>query len=245
MLLNVTDPDDARYTRMRWNAPLSREHAELLLDRLDLLPGQRLVDLGCGWGALLRAAVARAGTAATGTGIDQDPAALARGRAEAARDGLPAGAVEFVAADATAWRGTCDRVLCVGAAHAFGGTSPALRALAEVVPPGGRLLFGDGCWDRAPGPDAVKFFGRGTLALPGLLEACRATGWRVIHCSTADQREWDDFEFTFRAGRQEWLLANPEHPRAGEIRDWLDDREREYVSGYRGVLGFAYLVLAR
>jgi hypothetical protein len=27
----------------------------------------------------------------------------------------------------------------------------------------------------------------------------RQAGWRVIHLSTADQREWDDFESTSRA----------------------------------------------
>jgi SAM-dependent methyltransferase len=244
MLLGVTepdrtDPDAASYARMRWNAPLSAGHAELLLDRLDLRPRQRVTDLGCGWGTLLRAAVARAGVGATGTGVDDDDAALARGRAEAGDE-----LVEFIAADAASWPGPCERALCIGAPHAFGGTVQALRRLAEVVPPGGRLLYGDGLWDQAPGPDAIKFFGRTTLALPGLLEACRAAGWRVIHFSTADQREWDDFESTHRAGRQEWLLANPGHPRAGEIRDWLDMRERQYVNVYRGVLGFGYLVLA-
>ncbi len=255
MLLGVTEPEDASYTRMRWNVPLSPEHAELLLGRLDLGPGQRVADLGCGWGTLLRAAVARAGSGATGIGIDSDAAVLARARAEASSaeadpttagaDGRPAGPVEFAEADVASWRGTCDRALCLGASHAFGGMAETLRALTEVVPAGGRALYGGGFWERAPGPEAVEFFGRDTPGLPGLLEACRATGWRVIHLSTADQREWDDFESTFRAGRQEWLLANPGHPRAAEVRDWLDSREREYVSVYRGVLGFAYLVLAR
>jgi hypothetical protein len=67
----------------------------------------------------------------------------------------------------------------------------------------------------------------------------------VIHLGEADQREWDDFESTFRAGRREWLLANAGDPRAPEIREWLDTRERQYVEVYRGLLGFAYLVLAR
>jgi SAM-dependent methyltransferase len=238
------DPDDALYTRMRWNVPLSPEHAELLLDRLALRPGQRLADLGCGWGALLRAAVARAGEGAAGLGIDTVRAALDRGRAEVARAGLPAGSVEFTEADVASWRGHCDRALCLGASHAFGGTIPMLRALAKVVPPGGRALVGDGFWERDPSAAAVELFGDYVRPLPGLLEECRAAGWRVIHLSTADQREWDDFESTFRAGRQEWLLASPDDPRAGEIRGWLDAREREYLNVYRGVLGYAYLVLA-
>jgi hypothetical protein len=87
-------------------------------------------------------------------------------------------------------------------------------------------------------------FGQQVLPLAGLLEACRAAGWRVIHMSVACQREWDDFESTFRAGRQEWLLANAGDPRAADVRDWIDARERQYLEVYRGVLGFAYLVLA-
>ena len=53
-----------------------------------------------------------------------------------------------------------------------------------------------------------------------------------------------DDESTFRAGRQEWLLASPGHPRAAEIRDWIDACERQYLTVYREVLGFASLVLA-
>jgi ubiquinone/menaquinone biosynthesis C-methylase UbiE len=235
-------PDEPLYARMRWNIPLAPDHADLLLDRLDPRPGMAIADLGCGWGELLLRAVARAGDGAAGTGIDGDTRLLERGRGEAARRGL---AVEFTKGDAATWDGTADRVLCTGASHAFGGTAGALRALASVVPPGGRLLFGDGFWKQPPSPEAVEILGDELGPLEDLLETCRAAGWRVIHFSEADQREWDDFESTHRAGRQEWLVANLDHPRAAEIRDWLDVREREYVTVYRGVLGFAYLVLTR
>jgi hypothetical protein len=67
----------------------------------------------------------------------------------------------------------------------------------------------------------------------------------VQHLSTADQREWDDFESGHRAGSREWLLANPDDPRADEVRAREEAREREYLTAYRGVLGLAYLVLAR
>lgn len=243
--------DRALYARMRWNTPLSVEHADLLMDRLDLRPGLRITDLGCGWGELLLQVVARATAAdpgeagpASGTGVDSDAAALARARSLARQRHLDQ-YVDFTASDAAAWRGTADRVLCVGASHAFGGTEPALTALTQVTAPGGRVLFGDGYWASTPSPAATAIFGETVPSLPQLLEACRASGWRVIHMSTADQREWDDFESTFRAGRQEWLLAHGDDPRAAEVRDWLDDRERSYIEGYRGVLGFAYLILAR
>jgi len=238
------DLEEAAFVRMRWNAPLSQEHAELLMDRLDPRPGAHVADLGCGWGELLLRVVARAGQA-TGTGVDTDARALSRARRLAAERHLD-GQVRFTEADVAAWEaeGAADPVLCVGASHALGGSAAALEALAGVVPAGGRLLFGDGYWESEPSAAATEMFGEQVLPLAGLLEACRSAGWRVVHLSVASQLEWDDFESTFRAGRQEWLLAHAGDPRAAEIRDWLDARERQYVEVYRTVLGFAYLVLA-
>lgn len=226
---------------MRWNAPLSEDHAALLLDRLEPEEAGRVADLGCGWGELLLRAVERTDDAA-GIGVDTDPAALDRGRAEAQRRGLGE-RVTFVRGAAATWDGTADRALCVGAAHAFGGARAALAALAKAVPRGGRLLYGDGCWPGPPTAAALDIFGDEVLALPDLVAAARDEGWRTLHLSTADQHEWDDFESTSRAGWCEWLLANGSDPRAAEIRDWLDTREDEYIRAYRGVLGFAYLVL--
>jgi SAM-dependent methyltransferase len=259
-----------RYARMRWNTPLSEEHATLLLDRLDIRPGARVLDLGCGWGELLLRAVAAGGATGsaathhspatgsaatlqspatgepsiTGIGVDTDEAGLARGRALAADRSLDR-RVTFVNGEAAAWREPADRVLCVGASHAFGGTYAALDALADLVPSGGRLLFGDGVWERPPSAEALEIFGTDVVPLADLVEHARVRGWRVLHFSVADQREWDEFEAGSRAGRQEWLLAHPDDPRAAHLREDLDTRLREYVDIYRGVLGLGYFVLAR
>jgi cyclopropane fatty-acyl-phospholipid synthase-like methyltransferase len=233
----MTDPlAAARYSRLRWNTPLADDHAELLLDRLE--PDGHVVDLGCGWGELLLRAVARGGT---GTGVDTDPEALDRGRRAAAAQGQ---AVEFVEQPAGDWRGTADRALCVGSSHALGGTRAMLARLAEVVPHG-RVLVGDGCWPAPPTPAAHAIFGDDVLPLADLAAACAAAGWQVLHLDVADEREWDVFESGHRAGQREWLLANADDPRAAEVRERHAAREREYLTAYRGVLGFAYLVLAR
>ena len=236
--------DEARYAHMRWNTPLSEDHAALLLQRLEIASSGSLLDLGCGWGELLLRAVAGARVDADGTGIDTNVQALERARALAAERGLAA-RVSFAEADAASWAVPADRVLCVGASHAWGGTEHALTALSRVVAPGGRLLFGDGCWERDPSPDAARMFEGEVLALEDILEQAGSAGWRVLHLSTADQREWDDFEATWRAGRQQWLLGHPQDGQAAHVRRELGDQLRQYVSVYRGVLGFCYLVLAR
>jgi cyclopropane fatty-acyl-phospholipid synthase-like methyltransferase len=236
----VTNPlAAARYSALRWNTPLSESHADELLDHLALPDATSIVDLGCGWGELLLRAKAR--TSAQAVGVDTDPAALDRARRAAQERGLDVMFEERPAAD---WQGTADRALCIGSSHTLGGTRAMLARLAQVVPKG-RVLVGDGCWENEPTPAAHDIFGDDILPLPDLVAACRETGWQVLHLTTAGRHEWDTFESGHRAGLREWLLANPDDPQAAEVAARQDAREQEYLTAYRGVLGLAYLVLAR
>jgi SAM-dependent methyltransferase len=241
------DLEQARYSRMRWNTPLSADHAATLIECLDVASGACVLDLGCGWGELLIRLVSLAATgpggAVTGVGVDTDALVLQRGRALAAERGV-AGQVSFVCAGAQAWKEPADRVLCVGAAHAWGDARQALPALAKLIRPGGRLLFGDGCWEKPPTDAARALFGDSVLSLAEVVAVALAAGWHVLELSCADQREWDEFESTWRAGRQEWLLSYPDDPRAAAVQAELDARLTEYVTVYRGELGFCYLILS-
>ena len=230
----------ARYSLMRWNAPLSPAHAEELLDGLDL-DGQPVLDLGCGWGELLLAAAVRG---VRGVGVDQDEALLTRGRSAAKERGLDV-RVQFLNADLVAWCDASPRVICIGAEHAFGSAQEALAALRRVTEPGGRLLFGASHWSTAPTRAALDIFGSGLLLLPDLVAAARASGWRVLMISCANQREWDLFESSYRLGRELWLVDHPTDPEAGAVRSALDRSLEEYLTGYRGIIWFAYLTLLR
>ena len=53
---------------------------------------------------------------------------------------------------------TADRLICVGASHAWGGTEQALTALSRLVVPGGRLLYGDGYLEPDPSPLTRELF---------------------------------------------------------------------------------------
>ena len=229
----------ARYKAMRWNTPLSEGHASELLGHLNLATATNIVDMGCGWGELLLRAAAGRGVKATG--VDTDPTALDRGRRAAMERGLD---VAFVEQRAEDWQGTADRALCIGSSHSLGGSRAMLARLANIVPRG-RVLLGDMCWERTPTEAAHAIFGDDVLQLADVVAVCRETGWEVLHLSTADQREWDDFESRHRAGLREWLLANTNDPRAEGVRADQDTREHEYLTVYRGVLGFVYLVLGR
>jgi cyclopropane fatty-acyl-phospholipid synthase-like methyltransferase len=234
-------PDEVWHSAMRWNVPLSEAHASMLLDAFELERAERVLDLGCGWGELLLRAVQRSPTL-TGRGVDSDTTALARGTALAAQRGLD-DRVELVDFAAESWTEPADRVINVGAKHIWDDTAAALAALAQLVSPGGRLLYGDGYLEPDPSEFTAQLFDE-MLPLNELLAAARSAGWRVLHLSFSDQLEWDEFESTYRAGTERWLLDNPDADDASRIRAWLDRRMFEYLDGYRGELGFCWLVLA-
>jgi SAM-dependent methyltransferase len=70
---------------------------ELAMDRLNLLPGQRVVDLGCGSGRTTLELASRVGPGGEVVGVDISAEMLARGRERAARPGI--GNIEFLHAD--------------------------------------------------------------------------------------------------------------------------------------------------
>jgi hypothetical protein len=80
--------------------------------------------------------------------------------------------------------------------------------------------------------------GGGTLA-----DQTIAAGFGLLRIQTATREEWEEFESGYALDREEWLLAHPAHPRAGEVRADLDRIRAIWLRGHRDVFGFAYLIL--
>jgi SAM-dependent methyltransferase len=226
---------------LTWNTPLSDSHAGSLLGRFELGAAHRILDLGCGRGELLLQALARA-PAAKGVGVDVDRWELDQARAAAKERGL-AERVTFVAHDATKYEGSADRVMCIGASHAWGGTSAALTKLRQRTAQKGLLLFGDGFWTKPPSKRSAERFGALSTSLEDLEGQAKTAGWRVVHADTADQAEWDGFEEASYRGLERFARRAPEHAFSKSAQEFAARRRKEYYEGYRGVLGFAYLIL--
>ena len=228
------------------STPRSPTHAALLLSEAELVAGERIVDLGCGWGELLLRALA-ATPGAHGDGVDTASTALDRGRRNAEQRNV-ADRVTFHSAEAASWASTGYHVaINIGSSHAWpGGTDEALGALRETVRPGGRVIFGEGYWERPPTAEALEGLGAevddfGSLA--NLVDRAAAR-FRPLLISTASRDEWEVFESRYAGGVERWLLAPPDHPDATAIRAAIDAHRAGWIRGYRDVLGFAYLVLA-
>jgi cyclopropane-fatty-acyl-phospholipid synthase len=108
----------------------------LLLDRLQLKPGQRLLEIGCGWGSLAETAARDYGVHVTGLTLSQ----AQKDYAEQRLRGLPA-AIQLT--DYRDVEGTFDAVASVEMVEAVGQEywPDYLRSIARVLKPGGRAAL--------------------------------------------------------------------------------------------------------
>ncbi|WP_406171635.1 SAM-dependent methyltransferase [Streptomyces sp. NBC_00996] len=249
----MTDPSaPPRLTRLTFHGPLSEARATRLVQRLTRTNPTTVLDIGCGWAELMLRLLAAA-PGAKGIGIDLNADDLDRGRRNAAQRGL-ANRVEFVEESALGTaHGPADVVLCLGAGHALseaeppGHTVEALRELRRLVSDEGRVLLGEGFWQRTPTPAELSGMWPGASAdeqyeLPALVDLAVAAGFRPEWIETASLEEWEEFESGYQADAEVWLAGHPDHPLAAETRERLDRHRRAWM-GYRGVLGLAYLTL--
>ncbi len=165
----------ARYDRA-WSSYVGAS-VEATLRRLEAEPGQRLLDVGCGTGALL--AVLGEGASdgdLTGVDLSVEMLAVARAKTEplmrlaaAAADGLPFAGETF------------DVVVSTSAFHYFRRPREALGEAGRVLRPGGRLVITDWCDDFVACRvcdlilrlfDRAHFRSYGAAAMTEMLESC-------------------------------------------------------------------------
>jgi cyclopropane-fatty-acyl-phospholipid synthase len=92
-------------------AEAQRKKIDHILNKIDLRPGQRLLDIGCGWGALAIRAAQRFGARCVGITLSENQTLLAR--EQVARAGLEH-LVEIRLQDYRDVRGQFDRITSVG-----------------------------------------------------------------------------------------------------------------------------------
>ncbi|SEL56780.1 Ubiquinone/menaquinone biosynthesis C-methylase UbiE [Roseivivax marinus] len=138
----------------RLDADLELQHRAILaalLDRAAVRPGARVLDVGCGSGALSRAAAEAAGPNGAVLGLDLSEPLLELARAQGGEG------IEYLRADAQVadlGEGRFDTVLSRFGVMFFDDPVAAFSNLARSLVPGGRMIFAT--WAEA---DANPWFG--------------------------------------------------------------------------------------
>ncbi len=160
---------------------------ELVCTKLGLEEGQRVLDVGCGWGSFALHAAARHGVHVTGITLSEPQAQVARRRA--AEAGL-AERVEFRVMDYREIEGEqFDAIASIGMVEHVGEERIDLYAarLAELVKPGGMLLnhgiarLDPGDVIGGPFSDRYVFPDGAPLQLSRVLAAIERTDLEAIH----------------------------------------------------------------
>jgi SAM-dependent methyltransferase len=229
-------------------APVAGVNVNKLLRRAGRGPAARILDLGCGQAAWALQALAHYPDGHA-DGVDLSAHALERAEAAAAMREL-SDRLTLHERDARTYvpDGDYDLVLCVGSTHAFGGFAETLDLAGRHVNPHGVLIVGDGFWEASPTPQALAALDAkpGDFTdLPTLIETAADAGWHPIYAHISDAAEWDDYEWSWTGSLLEWAIDNPGHPDAPEATRLANEHRDQWLRGYRGVLGFATLVLRR
>jgi cyclopropane-fatty-acyl-phospholipid synthase len=146
----VADPDELTRAQER--------KLDLVCRKLHLVEGQRLLDVGCGWGSLVLHAAARYGVRALGVTLSEPQARLARRRV---RDAGLEDRVSIEVRDYREVTGRFDAIASVGMVEHVGADQLGRYAarLRDLLVPGGRLL-NHGI--TTGGRDVVRDFARDT-----------------------------------------------------------------------------------
>ena len=220
-----------------------REKLELTCTKLNLRPGQRVLDVGCGWGSFAMHAAETHGVDVVGITLSGPQASLARKRVE--ERGL-AGRVEIRVEDYRALTGEpFDAVASIGMVEHVGASQIDVyaRQLARMVRPGGRVLNHGIARIRVGDPEAGPFseryvvpdgaplhLSRIQLALErGGLETEHVEGFRSDYAETL--RHWArNLDDNIEEARR---LAGPERVRVWRL--YLRAARRGFETGFTSI----------
>jgi ubiquinone/menaquinone biosynthesis C-methylase UbiE len=228
--------------------PLDPDALDRLLGSLDLEPGARVLDVGCGKGEILVRLMERYGIDAVG--VDTNGEFLAELRARAARR-VTAGELslhEIEFAEFACDPGSFDLAMCIGATHACGGYGRTLNALSRATRAGGRILIGDGFWRREPLAAYLDVLGAAREEYTdheGNIAAGVSRGLVPIDSITSSEADWDRYEDLYASEIERFAREHPDDPdreaMLKRIRRWRD----AYQRWGRSTLGFGLYLFGK
>ncbi|MEM8863783.1 MAG: class I SAM-dependent methyltransferase, partial [Chloroflexota bacterium] len=191
-------------------------------------------------------------TGASAVGIDINPDLITQAQQKADKR-LPNASIEFRTADALDGLPgpPFDVAICIGSTHAFGQGEQAypnaLMALQKAVRPNSKFLIGETYWKQHPDHEYVEFIGDPVGIYNSHAEnvsQAETMGLIPLYALTANQDEWDDFEWSHLMRIEQNAFGKRDDPAVMEAID----RGRRWRDGYlrwgRDTMGFGFYLFA-
>jgi SAM-dependent methyltransferase len=234
-----------------FSTPVSPEMLDRVLVLSGIERGWRVVDLGCGPGAMALHLAGR--YAAEVEAVDRSAVMLDLARARAA-DHPAGGRLSFRQAESADWlkqAAPCDLLMAVGAGLLVPGAADnaaQFAALAAAVRPGGRLLWGESFWKAEPsaafkaglGPVAALYASHADYVAAG-----EAAGLVPLYAAVSTEQDWDEYAWRYSTAVEAHAAAHPDDAEAQAMRARIQGWRRLYLTEGRRVLGFGLYLFGK
>ena len=246
--MNIWKYFDITHSDHTFMNPTTSEKLDEMVSLLDLKPGARVLDIGCGKAEPLMRIAER--YAIFGVGVDASPFCIEDARENALRRVKSPSEVSFVESDAAKYDvadASQDLVVCLGASWVFGGMQGTLATASRILHPGGLVLIGEPHWIKEPDPEYLRMSGMTPdlfSSHAGNVSMGTEVGLVPIYAVLSTKEDFDRYEWLqFRAGER-WARNNPDDPDVAEVLKRVRHGKEEYTRFGRDTLGWGmYLYL--
>lgn len=226
-----------------FNAPLSVQRADHLIQALDLSVSNHVLDIGCGHGQLLQRIASQYPIHGVGVDSNADVIRQANDEWESQRS---ENNIKFISSDAVDYVQTMspvDAIICIGAEYIFGGYTDLLQLAKQKLNPAGKLLVGLVYWKQPPTTDYLKSTGMGNdtpyFDLFTTVNLAREHDYIPLEVHRSNDDEWDEFENLTARQRYETAIQTDDAELHKKTWRW----QSGYLKWGIDTMGFCYLIL--
>ncbi len=221
-------------------SPISDERLDGIFALLDLGQHSRIVDIAAGKAELSIRLIECFGLSAVA--VEHSPHFVEEARAQAAQR-VADGRIEFLTMDAQEYDAPAERfdlAICIGA-RPYGTRLETLRAISELVKPGGYLLIGEGFWKKEPDAEFLAFLGCGAdeyVDHDQNIAMGAREGLAAVYAEAVSTGELDDYDGRYAAAIEQYVRENPDDPDAAHFGERIRKWREAYVKWFRDTVGF-------
>lgn len=228
--------------------PFTDDQLILLGDICGLNASTSLLDLCCGKAEMLGRWSTQYGI--QGVGVDISKIFLEAAQNRINELGV-ASNITLIEADAATYptpEHEYDIVSCIGASWIGNGLEGTLQITQQALQDeNSLLLIGEPFWHEDPPVEAYQSLTDGDrdlfVTLPKTLDRFEHAGFELIEMVLADHQGWDRYEAMEWKAVFDWLQANPDDPDVPELRQWITNKRRTYLTYGRRYFGWGVFVL--